>query len=99
MFTSLRFRLPALFLAGIVMSGLVAAAIAVKLFQDVARHQQLAKLRREAAGLTQLFERQAIEANDTGARTLRSSPRQLEKATGDRIFYVAGCLSFAGATL
>ncbi len=31
---SLRFRLPALFLLGIVLGGLVAAAIALRLFQD-----------------------------------------------------------------
>src|SRR2546423_5970652 len=88
MLSSLRFRLPALFLIGIVVSGLIATAIALALFQNYARQQLLTKLRREANGLTQLYEKQAIAANDTGARTLRFAPKQLEGATGDKIFYV-----------
>src|SRR5215204_4951022 len=88
MFRSLRFRLPAVFLLGIVVSGLIATLIAVALFQNHARKQLLSELRREANGLTQLYERQAIAANDTGARTLKFAPRQLERATGDKIFYV-----------
>jgi signal transduction histidine kinase len=88
MFRSLRFRLPALFLVGIVVSGLIATAVALALFQDYGREQLVVKLRREANGLTELYQRQAIAANDTGARTLRFAPRQLERATGDKIFYV-----------
>src|SRR5215212_56176 len=88
MLGSLRFRLPALFLVGIVVSGVIAAAVALALFQNYARQQLLTKLRREANGLTQLYQKQAIAANDTGARTLRFAPRQLERATGDKIFYV-----------
>src|SRR3954453_15286107 len=85
---SLRFRLPALFLVGIVVSGVIAAAVALALFQNYARKQLLTKLTREANGLTQLYQRQAIAANDTGAHTLRFAPEQLERATGDKIFYV-----------
>ncbi len=96
MLGSLRFRLPALFLVGIVVSGVIAAAIALALFQNYAHKQLLVKLRREANGLTQLYERQAIAANDTGAKTLRFAPAQLEKATGDKIFYV-GADAFPGA--
>ena len=88
MLRSLRFRLPALFLLGIVVSGLIAAGVALALFQNYARQQLLTKLRREANGLTQLYEKQAIAANNTGARTLRFAPAQLERATGDKIFYV-----------
>jgi signal transduction histidine kinase len=88
MLRSLRFRLPAVFLLGIVVSGLIATLIALALFQNHARNQLLAKLRREANGLTQLYERQAIAANNTGARTLKFAPAQLERATGDKIFYV-----------
>jgi signal transduction histidine kinase len=69
-------------------SGLIATAIALALFQNYARDQLYTKLRREANGLTQLYEKQAIAANDTGAKTLRFAPAQLEKATGDKIFYV-----------
>jgi signal transduction histidine kinase len=88
MLRSLRFRLPALFLLGIVVSGVIAAAVALALFQGYARQQLLTKLRREANGLTELYQKQAIAANDTGARTLRFAPAQLERATGDKIFYV-----------
>jgi signal transduction histidine kinase len=96
MLGSLRFRLPALFLVGIVVSGVIAAAIAFALFQNYSHKQLLVKLRREANGLTQLYQRQAIAANDTGARPLRFAPEQLERATGDRIFYV-GADVFPGA--
>ena len=49
MLNSLRFRLPALFLAGIALSGLVTSLIALRLFQDYARKQTLTELRQEAA--------------------------------------------------
>jgi signal transduction histidine kinase len=88
MLGSLRFRLPALFLVGIVVSGVIAAAIALALFQNYAHKQLLVKLRREANGLTELYQKQAIAANDTGKKTLRFAPPQLERATGDKIFYV-----------
>jgi len=88
MLGSLRFRLPALFLVGIVVSGVIATAVALALFQNYGRQQLLVKLRREANGLTELYQQQAIVANDTGARTVRFAPRQLEGATGDKIFYV-----------
>ena len=96
MLGSLRFRLPALFLVGIVVSGVIAAAVALALFQNYAHKQLLVKLRREANGLTQLYEKQAIAYNDTGTRTLRFAPPQLERATGDKIFYV-GADAFPGA--
>jgi signal transduction histidine kinase len=96
MLGSLRFRLPALFLVGIVVSGVIAAAIALALFQNYAHKQLLVKLRREANGLTELYQKQAIAYNDTGTRTLRFAPAQLERATGDKIFYV-GADVFPGA--
>ena len=60
MFRSLRFRLPALFLAGIALAGVVTTAIAVRLFQDYTRSQALEQLKREANGLSQLYAEQAI---------------------------------------
>ena len=51
MLNSLRFRLPALFLAGIALSGLVTSLIALRLFQDYTRDASLNELRREARGL------------------------------------------------
>ena len=52
---SLRFRLPALFLAGFLLAGIVSALIAVRLFQDHAREQTLKELRTQAAGLADLY--------------------------------------------
>jgi two-component system OmpR family sensor kinase len=86
MFRSLRFRLPALFLVGIVVSGLIAAVVALRLFQDYVLDRSKAELRREAIGLTEVFARQAIRANTTG-EFLRIA-NQLERATGDRLFYI-----------
>src|SRR3989440_650182 len=86
MFSSLRFRLPALFLLGILVSGLVASVVALRLFQGYVLNRSTADLRREAIGLTEVFAQQAITANDTGVLPLIS--RQLERATGDRLFYV-----------
>ena len=80
MFRSLRFRLPALFLAGIALTVLIASALALRFFQDYSREQAIRELQREAVGLTQLF------ANQT-AREGRYGPRALERTTGDRIFY------------
>jgi signal transduction histidine kinase len=77
---SLRFRLPALFLAGIVVAGLVASLIAIRLFQDYSRDVALSELRREAAGLANLYGEKAGD--------LPLSTRSLEQATGDRLWYV-----------
>lgn len=79
MFRSLRFRLPALFLAGIVLAGITAALIAVKLFQDYTRSRKFDELRREARGLAQLYGEQA-------GREVFSS-NSLVIATGDKLFY------------
>ena len=66
MFGSLRFRLPALFLLGIVLAGIVAALISLRLFQDYTHDQTLVELRREAAGLAQLYAESALQAADEG---------------------------------
>ena len=83
MLRSLRFQLPALFLLGVVVAGLVSAAIALRLFrqyaQDRAREQAYSELVREANGLTQLY------ADQAGFKLL--SAKRLERATGDKIFY------------
>src|ERR1700675_5049840 len=80
MLSSLRFRLPALFLLGIVVSGLIAAVVALRLFQGYVLSRSKADLRREAVGLTEVFAQQAITANNTGV--LPRIARQLERATG-----------------
>src|SRR6266545_84680 len=81
MFRSLRFRLPLFFLAGIVIALAIATALALRLFQDYAREQSLRELRREAAGLSELFLTQAAR----GAQPFALST--LESTTGDRIYY------------
>src|ERR687884_473717 len=43
MFGSLRFRLPALFLLGIVLAGIVATAISIRFFQNYTRARALAE--------------------------------------------------------
>jgi signal transduction histidine kinase len=80
MLRSLRFRLPAFFLAGVAIAGLVASLLAIRLFQDYTHDQSLAELRREAAGLAQLY---AQKAGDIPVPV-----ESLERATGDRLFYV-----------
>jgi two-component system OmpR family sensor kinase len=81
-FRSLRFQLPALVLAGVILFGLVAAAIAFQLLQSYTLGRARADLRREAGGLTRLYTKVASGSND-------SIPReQLEAATGDRIYFV-----------
>src|SRR5919204_723754 len=84
MLRSLRFRLPALFLAAIVLAGLVSTAIAVSVSRRYAqsnvRKQAYRELGREAVGLTQIY------AKSAGQKP--PSARRLELATGDRIFYI-----------
>jgi len=87
-FRSLRFRLTALFLAGIVLAGLVASLIALRLFQDFTREQTVNELRREAQGLSQLYAESARRASDEGLRAPDFAADKLEAATGDRLFYV-----------
>ena len=66
MFRSLRFRLPALFLAGIALTGLVSTLIAFGLFRNYTQSQARKELRREAKGLTQLYVDQALRTQEKG---------------------------------
>ena len=79
MFHSLRFRLPALFLVGIVLAGLTSTLIAVKLFQDYTRNRKFSELQREAIGLAQLYWRPG--------RSAGVLVEGLVQATGDTLFY------------
>src|SRR5207244_1662038 len=81
MLRSLRFRLPALFLLGVVFAGLVSTAVSVRLFQTYTRDRTVKDLRRESLGLLTVYQR--------NLGTLRGLPTTtIEKAVGDRIFYV-----------
>jgi signal transduction histidine kinase len=84
---SLRFRLPAFFLAGIALAALLATAIAIVVFQDYTRDRTVNGLRREAAGLAALYAQQANRD--------AFSSEHLEEATGNRLFY-AGVSLFPG---
>src|SRR5262249_39479871 len=55
MLGSLRVRLPLVFLAGIVLAGLITTLISVRLFQDFAHDQALTQLNREAHGIAGLY--------------------------------------------
>jgi signal transduction histidine kinase len=88
MFNSLRFRLPALFLAGIALTGLVSTLIAFGLFRNYTQDQAKRELRREAAGLTQLYAEQALKSQEKGTAPPFFAARKLEAASGDRLFYV-----------
>ncbi len=98
MLSSLRVRLPLIFLAGIVLAGLVTAGISVRLFQQFAHDQTRSSLRREANGITQLYS-QALNYSyghnhDRAAPTFAAS--SLEQATGDRIYFVGPKKLFPG---
>ena len=88
MLSSLRFRLPALFLAGIVVAGIVSTLIAFQLLQNYSHNQSLAGLRRDARGLSQLYAKTAIKSIDQGLSAPFYTRPFLEQATGDRLYYV-----------
>ena len=85
MLSSIRFRLPALFLLGIVVSGVVAALIALRLFQGYVQSRLKAELRRDAVGLTELYQEQANKENGAAPRFAAA---KLEKATGARLYFI-----------
>jgi signal transduction histidine kinase len=95
MFRSLRFRLPALFLAGIALTGLVSTLIAFGLFRNYTQNQARKELRREAAGLTQLYVDQALRTQESGTAPPFFAAKKLEKASGNQLFYV-GAPPFSG---
>jgi len=83
-FRSLRFRLPALFLAAIVLAGLVSTAVAVSVSkryaQTTLRKEAFRQLGREAGGINQIYTKRA------GGNPPDS--HELESASGDQIYYV-----------
>ncbi len=92
---SLRFKLPALFLAGIVVAALVTAALAVRLFQERTRDDTLTDLRRQAAALADLYANQALRAAGEGRPAPVFAAPRLERATGAKLYY-AGLELFPG---
>jgi two-component system, OmpR family, sensor kinase len=92
---SLRLRLPALFLLGIVLAGVVSAIIAVELFSGYTRNQSYEELEREARGIARLYGDAALRAAEEGTPSIDFAPEALELATGDQLFYV-GAPAFPG---
>jgi two-component system sensor histidine kinase BaeS len=92
-FRSLRVRLPLLFLAGILLAGAVTTVIAVQLFREFAHDQTLHSLRGEANGIAELYSN-AVKADFAAPKRSQSqraptfARANLEKATGDKIYYV-----------
>jgi two-component system, OmpR family, sensor kinase len=78
---SLRFRLPALFLLGILLAGVVATVISIRFFQSYTRTRAIHELSSEGVGIARLYASQA-GANEVPLRTLRTA------IGGDDIFYV-----------
>ncbi len=100
MLGSLRVRLPLVFLGGILLAGLVSTVIAVQLFQRFAHDQAVHDLTREATGVAQLYANAVNAAYGNGVQLKNGknvskdipapafARASLERATGDRIFYV-----------
>jgi signal transduction histidine kinase len=95
MLGSLRFRVPALFLLGIVLFGLVAAAIALRLVAGYVEDRSIQELQREARGIAALYADAALRAADEGAQAPDFVAGTLEDATGSELFYI-GVSPFPG---
>ncbi len=87
---SLRYRIPAIFLLGVLVASAVAAVLAVRLFQDYTRDRTLGELRRQALGLAELYQEQAIRSIDEARPAPGFARAILEKATGSQIYYTGG---------
>jgi signal transduction histidine kinase len=98
MLGSLRVRLPLVFVGGILLAAVLTAAISVRLFQQFAHDQALAKLSSEARGISSLY---TIAVNGSyGNKLNRQNPQfaaqNLEQATSDKIYFVGPRQLFPG---
>ncbi|MBV8597390.1 MAG: hypothetical protein JO017_01070, partial [Actinobacteria bacterium] len=92
MFSSLRVRLPLIFLGGILVAALVTTAIAIQLFGSLAHDQTETDLRREADGIAQLYSSAINQDFNTSFKNQsRRAPtfagKSLERATNTRIYW------------
>jgi signal transduction histidine kinase len=92
---SLRFRLPAFFLIGVVLAGIVTAVIAVRLFQSYTEGQTVSELHRQARELAQLYAGLSTQSIDQNQAAPRLAAPRLEAATSTRLYYV-GTNTFPG---
>ena len=74
----------------------VTALLAMTLFQEVTREDSLGELRRQAAGLADLYANQALHSTRGGSDAPVFAAPRLERATGATLFY-AGLELFPGA--
>jgi signal transduction histidine kinase len=81
MFASLRVRLAALFLLGIVLAGIVAAVVSIRFFQSYTHSRAVAELRSESVGIVELYASQA-------GRTDVPVENLVAAIGGDQIYYV-----------
>jgi signal transduction histidine kinase len=85
--------LPLLFLAGIVLAGVVTTAISIRLFQEFAHDQSVSELRRQSAGIAKLYsaaiaDTYAVSRKRDSRRAPTFAASNLELATGNKIYYV-----------
>ncbi|MCS7006485.1 MAG: hypothetical protein NZL88_02905, partial [Gaiellaceae bacterium] len=92
MLGTLRFRLTAVFLAAVLVFGLVSIGLAVRLFEDVTRAQSLHELEREARGIAALYAEAALRSTDENRPAPEFAADTLELATGDELYYVGATL-------
>lgn len=99
MLGSLRVRLPLVFLAGILLAGVVTALISVRLFGQFAQDQTIQQLRGQARGIALLYSGQ-ITGSYGNPNDRRAPPqitaKSLEAATGNRLFIVGARRIFPG---
>jgi signal transduction histidine kinase len=89
MFRSLRFRLPAFLIAGMLLAGVLSTIVAVQLYQSYTRKQAWHDLRREAVGVSDLYADQAKKVmSSRGGESPYFAGKNLSAATGDRIYYM-----------
>ena len=97
MLGSLRVRLPLVFLAGIVLAGVITTLISIRLFQDFSREPGADEAEARGHGIAQLYSA-AVAAGygNVDKKTGKSNDRQaptfdapnLERATGNKIYFV-----------
>ena len=96
---SLRVQLPLIFLAGIVIAGVVTTAISVRLFQQFARDQAISQLSREAHGIAALYTNAIKESYGTQSGNRKPptfAAANLRLATGAKLYWIGPNVPFPG---
>ena len=93
---SLRFRLPALLIAGILLAGAASTAIAVRLYQTYTENLTIRDLRREATGIAALYASQMEQYVINRGTPIKTTAAELERATGDHIYRLGKTELFVG---